>query len=76
LSLLLSTLLYLPVLNIKNTISSSIFLSNIGDYAKARAVMNDAYIPLVLRRRTDARWAEGDGGGEIFTDGPERDTDR
>lgn len=28
---------------------------------------------LVLKRRTDARWAEGDGGVEIFTDGPERD---
>lgn len=31
---------------------------------------------LILRRRTDARWAEGDEGGETVTDGPERDTDR
>lgn len=31
---------------------------------------------LILRRRTDARWAEGDEGGKIFTDDPERDIGR
>ncbi len=32
--------------------------------------MNDAWIPHILRRRTDA---EGDEEGKIFTNGPERD---